>query len=63
LYDTGGLVDDPEVTAVPIDVAIEVLDLTPGEKLDLLDFLQHALEDPRVGAQTAPFDRPLLSSE
>jgi cytochrome c peroxidase len=63
LYDSGGLVDDPEVTDVPIDVAIKVLDLTPSEKLDLLDFLKHALEDPRVGAQTAPFDRPLLSTE
>jgi cytochrome c peroxidase len=63
LYDTGGLVDDPEVTDAPIDVAIQPLDLTPGEKIDLLDFLQHALEDPRVGAQTAPFDRPLLSTE
>jgi cytochrome c peroxidase len=63
LYDVGGLVDDADVTSVPIDVAIKVLDLTPGEKLDLLDFLQHALEDPRVGAQTPPFDRPLLSSE
>jgi cytochrome c peroxidase len=63
LYDRGGLVDDPEVTEAPIDVAIKVLDLTPSEKLDLLDFLQHALEDPRVGAQAAPFDRPLLSTE
>jgi cytochrome c peroxidase len=63
LYDLGGLVEDPEVTASPIDVSVAPLSLTPGEKLDLLDFLQHALDDPRVKAQTAPFDRPLLSTE
>jgi hypothetical protein len=39
------------------------LGLSPGEKADLLDFLQHGLDDPRVEAQTAPFDRPLLSTE
>jgi cytochrome c peroxidase len=59
----GGLVDDPDVTDVPIDVAVSPLALTASEKIDLLDFLQHALEDPRVEAQTAPFDRPLLSTE
>jgi len=63
LYDLGGLVDDPEVAAVPIDPAMEVLSLTPGEKADLLDFVRHGFEDPRVAKQTAPFDRPLLSSE
>jgi cytochrome c peroxidase len=63
LYDQGGMIDDPEVTAAPIDVSVFPLDLTAQEKLDLLDFLQHALDDPRVRAQTAPFDRPLLSTE
>jgi cytochrome c peroxidase len=63
LYDQGGLIDDPDVTAAPIDVSVTPLNLTPAEKLDLLDFLQHALDDPRVKAQTAPFDRPLLSTE
>jgi cytochrome c peroxidase len=63
LYDQGGLIDDPEVIAGPIAAAIVPLNLTPQEKLDLLDFLQHALDDPRVKAQTAPFDRPLLSTE
>jgi cytochrome c peroxidase len=63
LYDLGGLVDSPTVTAVPIDAAIVPLALTEDEKADLLAFLQHGLEDPRVGAQLPPFDRPLLSSE
>lgn len=63
LYDLGGLVDDPEVTSTPIDASIFKLAITPGEKTDLLDFLQHSLDDPRVKAQTAPFDRPLLSTE
>ncbi len=63
LYDLGGLVDDAAVTAAPIDTIIRPLQLSPGEKSALLDFLQHGLEDPRVGAQTAPFDRPKLSTE
>jgi cytochrome c peroxidase len=63
LYDVGGLLDDAEVTGTPIDAIILPLALTPGEKTDLLDFLQHGLDDPRVKAQTAPFDRPLLSTE
>jgi cytochrome c peroxidase len=63
LYDAGGLLDDVEVTSTPIDATIVELDLTPEEKADLLDFLQHGLDDPRVKAQTAPFDRPLLSTE
>ena len=63
LYDLGGLVDDAAVTATPIDPIIQPLHLNPGEKKDLLDFLQHGLEDARVGAQMAPFDRPKLSTE
>jgi cytochrome c peroxidase len=63
LYDKGGLVDSPTVTAVPIDAAIVPLELSEDEKADLLDFLQNGLEDPRVGAQLPPFDRPLLSTE
>jgi cytochrome c peroxidase len=63
LYDVGGLVDDPDVTAVPIDATIEPLNMTDAEKADLVDFLRHALDDPRVAAESAPFDRPRLSSE
>jgi hypothetical protein len=63
LYDRGGLVEDDVVTAVPVDATIQPLHLTSAEKADLLDFLQHGLDDPRAAAQTAPFDRPLLSNE
>ncbi len=63
LYDEGGLLENEAVTATPIDAIILPLALSPGEKADLLDFLQHGLDDPRVKAQTAPFDRPLLSTE
>jgi cytochrome c peroxidase len=63
LYDLGGLVDSPTVVAAPIDASIVPLDLSEDEKADLLDFLQNGLEDPRVGAQLPPFDRPLLSTE
>lgn len=44
------------------DPAIIPLGLAPPMKADLVAFLQ-ALTDPRVAAETAPFDRPLLSSE
>jgi hypothetical protein len=57
------LVDNAAVTATPIDATIKPLHLTPGEKADLLNFLEHGLEDPRVQAQATPFDRPLLSTE
>jgi cytochrome c peroxidase len=63
LYDQGGLVDDPEIAAVPISPSILPLGLSEDEKADLLDFLKHGLEDPRVGAQLPPFDRPQLSTE
>jgi cytochrome c peroxidase len=63
LYDKGGLVDDPDVVAVPISASIKVLDLTEDEKADLIDFLRNGLDDPRALAQQPPFDRPLLSTE
>ncbi len=63
LYDQGGLVDDPDVSSVPIDASVFPLDLTEDEKADLVDFLRHALDDPRVGDETAPFNRPQLSTE
>lgn len=37
--------------------------LTPTEKAQLRDFLEHALTDPRVAAGLPPFDRPQLYSE
>jgi hypothetical protein len=63
LYDLGGLIDRPSVADAPIDAAIVPLGLSDQEKADLLDFLRHGLEDPRVAAQLPPFDRPLLSTE
>ena len=43
-----------------MDPDIEILGLTPQEKLDLVDFLRNALTDPRTVAQAAPFDHPQL---
>lgn len=63
LYDLGGLQDDAEVSRVPIDATIRPLQLNAAQRADLLEFLQHGLTDPRVQAETAPFDRPLLSTE
>lgn len=37
--------------------------LTAQQKADLVAFLKRPLTDPRVAAETAPFDRPLLYSE
>jgi cytochrome c peroxidase len=37
--------------------------LNAVEKAQVIDFLQNALTDPRVAAETAPFDRPKLYSE
>ena len=42
---------------------IRPLNLSPQQKADLVEFLRGALTDPRVAAQTAPFDRPLLYTE
>jgi len=43
-----------------IDPDIEQIGLTPQEKTDLVDFLRNALTDPRVVAQSAPFDHPQI---
>jgi cytochrome c peroxidase len=37
--------------------------LSPSEQADVLDFLLNGLTDPRVAAETFPFDRPQLYSE
>ena len=57
-YDRGGDFDAPNKAA-----AIRPLNLTPVEKAQLIAFLGRPLTDPRVAAQTAPFDRPSLFSE
>ncbi|MDX2053417.1 MAG: cytochrome c peroxidase [Polyangiaceae bacterium] len=63
LYNMGGLVNDPDIAGVPISPTILPLQLTPDEIADIIDFMRNGLTDPRVAAETAPFDRPLLSTE
>ncbi|MSR75026.1 MAG: hypothetical protein EXS14_06125, partial [Planctomycetes bacterium] len=46
-----------------IDPAMVSLVLTPTQKAQLLDFVQHAFTDPRVAQALPPFDRPVLLSE
>ncbi len=46
-----------------LDPLIGPLSINQFEKADLVDFLTHALTDPRVAAEEAPFDRPRLRSE
>lgn len=45
------------------DPLIGGINIPPGARLDLIAFLQGGLNDPRVAAETFPFDRPILSSE
>ncbi len=45
------------------DVLLRPLGLTTVEKAQLVAFLSHGLTDPRVAAEQAPFDRPVLHSE
>lgn len=57
-YDRGG-----DFTAPNKNPLIVPLNLSPQEKAALLAFLTRPLTDPRVAAETAPFDRPRLYSE
>lgn len=45
------------------DPNILPLGLSPGQQAALAAFLKRPLTDPRVAAETAPFDRPILYSE
>jgi hypothetical protein len=45
------------------DSRIGALTITHTQELQLADFVQNALIDPRVAAQVYPFDRPTLNSE
>lgn len=54
-YDRGGDFDAPNKNPL-----IVPLNLTPQEKIALLAFLGRPLNDPRVAAEAAPFDRPQL---
>jgi cytochrome c peroxidase len=57
-YDRGG-----DFTAPNKSPLITPLNLTPLQKAQLLAFLRRPLTDPRVAAETAPFDHPSLFSE
>ncbi|HMV87279.1 MAG TPA: cytochrome c peroxidase [Blastocatellia bacterium] len=56
-YDRGG--DFPGVSRT----RLRVLRLSAQQKSDLVAFLKRPLTDPRVAAETAPFDRPMLYAE
>ncbi len=56
-YDRGG--DFPGISRT----RLRVLRLTPQQKADLVAFLKRPLTDPRVAAETGPFDRPMLYAE
>jgi cytochrome c peroxidase len=46
------------------DPAIAGIAIPPGgARIDLIEFLRNGLTDPRVAAETFPFDRPILKSE
>ncbi|MEW6127707.1 MAG: cytochrome c peroxidase [Acidobacteriota bacterium] len=57
-YNRGGDFNAPNK-----DRRIRPLNLSPQQRADLVAFLKRPLTDPRVAAQTAPFDRPTLYSE
>jgi cytochrome c peroxidase len=57
-YDRGGDFSAPNKPPV-----IRPLNLTPGQRAALLAFLRRPLTDPRVAAETTPFDRPSLYGE
>lgn len=56
-YDRGG--DFPGVSRT----RLRVLRLTAQQKADLVAFMKRPLTDPRVAAETGPFDRPMLYAE
>ncbi len=58
-YNRGGDFDSPNIDR---DL-IRPLNLTSGEKADLVAFLKRPLTDPRVANELPPFDRPTLYTE
>lgn len=58
-YNRGGDFDAPNINRN----LIRPLNLSAGQKTDLIAFLSRPLTDPRVAAATAPFDRPTLYAE
>ena len=59
-YRTGASL--PEVDEIP-DAGAYTFSLSLQTAADLQSFLANALTDPRVAAETFPFDRPRLASE
>ena len=57
-YNRGGDFDAPNVNNL-----IRPLNLTGGQKADLVAFLKRPLTDPRVAGELPPFDRPQLYTE
>lgn len=58
-YDRGG-----DFPASNVEVLIQPLGMTAGNKADLIAFMTNELTDPRVPAEAAPlFDRPMLYTE
>ena len=53
--------DAPNGGSTNVHPAIRPLGLTQTEQDDLVAFLRHALTDPRVACERAPFDHPSLS--
>ena len=58
-YNRGGDVNAPNIERN----RIRPRNLTAQQKADLVAFLKRPLTDPRVAAETAPFDRPMLYAE
>jgi cytochrome c peroxidase len=62
LYKQGGQRSDTEIVPL-IDPGLSAVPLTASDIADIIEFLRNGLTDPRVKAETAPFDRPHLSTE
>ncbi len=58
-YNRGGDFDAPNKR----HDLIRPLGLTPAERADLTSFMQRPMTDPRVAAETGPFERPTLYTE
>jgi cytochrome c peroxidase len=62
LYKQGGQRADSDIAPL-IDPGLVAVPLTANDIADIIEFLRNGLTDPRVKAETAPFDRPHLSTE
>jgi cytochrome c peroxidase len=63
LYKQGGQVSDSEIAPLIDPGLLPLPSLTSGDIADIIEFLRNGLTDPRVKDETAPFDRPHLSTE